>query len=78
MDLRCKGAAALKLFRGLFPLGGLLWTEGFPFLGGEGEYEITTASFNAKISWYMYKKNIYVNTFYCIIIILYMHISSWI
>lgn len=36
MDLRCKGAAALKLFRGLFPLGGLLWTEGFPFLGGRG------------------------------------------
>lgn len=49
---------------------------GFLF-GGEGGYEITTASFNAKISWYMYK-NIYVNTFYCIIIILYMHISSWV
>lgn len=51
---------------------------GFLF-GGEGGYEITTASFNAKISWYMYKKiYIYVNTFYCIIIILYMHISSWV
>lgn len=37
MDLRCKGAAALKLFRGLFPLGGLLWTEGVSFLGGRGD-----------------------------------------
>lgn len=56
-----------------------MWTEGFPVRGGVGGCnEITTASFNAKISRYMYKKSIYVNTFYCIIIILYMHISSWI
>lgn len=34
-----------------------MWTEGFPVWGGgRGEYEITTASFNAKISCYMYKK----------------------
>lgn len=34
--------------------------RGVSFFGGEGEYEITTASFNAKISWYMYKKYIYM------------------
>lgn len=82
MDLRCKGAAALKLFTEA-PSSGrpdVMWTEGFPVcVCRGGVYEITTASFNAKISRYMYKKkSIYVNTFYCIIIILYMHISQWI
>lgn len=31
--------------------------------------KITTASFNAKLSCYMYKESIYVNIFYCTIII---------
>lgn len=58
MDLRCKGAAALKLFTEVSSSGRPDVDLGVSCLGRE--YKITTASFNAKISCYMYKKNLYM------------------
>lgn len=81
MDLRCKGAAALKLFTEA-PSSGrpdVMWTEGFPVCVCGGEYmKSPLPVLMQKYLAICIKKSIYVNTFYCIIIILYMHISPWI
>lgn len=58
MDLRCKGAAALKRFTEASSSAGPDVDWGISCLGRE--YKITTASFNAKVSCYMYKKNLYM------------------
>lgn len=57
-----------------------MWTEGYP-VGEGGRGEGMKSPLPVLMQKYLaicIKKSIYVNTFYCIIIILYMHISSWI
>lgn len=51
-----------------------MWTEGFPVWGGSIKSPLPVLM--QKYLAICIKKSIYVNTFYCIIIILYMHISS--
>lgn len=52
--------------------------RGVSFLGGRGNMKSPLPVLMQKYLGICIKKSIYVNTFYCIIIILYMHISSWI